>query len=55
MTWGQPPFYAHKMIADTLQPNAVGWAMASSDGYSAVDLNGIVSSQASDNGTDVSA
>ena len=53
MTWGQPPFYAHKMIADTLQPNAVTWSMTSSDGYNASNLNGIVSAQASDDGTDV--
>jgi alpha-N-arabinofuranosidase len=53
MTWGQPPFYAHKMIVDTLQPNAVTWSMTSSDGYNATNLNGIVSSQVSDDGTDV--
>ena len=53
MTWGQPPFYTHKMIVDTLQPNAVPWSMTSSDGYNATNLNGIVSSQVSDDGTDV--
>ena len=53
MTWGQPPFYAHKMIADTLQPNAITWSMTSSDGYNASNLHGIVSAQASDDGTDV--
>jgi hypothetical protein len=41
MTFGQPPFYAHKMIADTLQPNAVKWSMASSDNYNATNLNGM--------------
>jgi hypothetical protein len=53
MTWGQPPFYAHKMIADTLQPNAVTWSMTSSDDYNATNLNGIVSSQVSDAGTEL--
>jgi len=41
MTFGQPPFYAHKKIADTLQPNAVKWSMASSDNYNASNLNGV--------------
>ena len=53
MTWGQPPFYVHKMIADTVQPNAVAWSMASSDAYNASNLNGIVSAQVSDDGHDV--
>ena len=52
MTWGQPPFYVHKMIADTFQPNAVAWSMTSSDAYNSSNLNGIVSSQISDEGND---
>ena len=51
MTWGQPPFYVHQMIKNSLQPNAVAWSMSSSDAYNASNLNGIISSQVSDDGT----
>lgn len=52
MTWGQPPYYVHAMIANTSQPNACEVNMKSSDS-SAVNPHGVVSAQVSDDGSDI--
>lgn len=55
MTWGQPPFYVHKLIKDTWQPNAVNFSLAGT-GCGRVDrVHGAeqVSAQASDNGKSI--
>ena len=52
VTWGQPPYYVHAMIANTSQPNACQVTMKSSDN-SAVNPKGVVSAQVSDGGRDI--
>lgn len=50
VTWGQPPYYTHKMIADTYQPNAVSVTMAGSGIAGGPSPKGVVSAQVSDDG-----
>ena len=49
VTWGQPPYYVHAMIANTSQPNACEVSMTSSD-HATTNEKGVVSAQVSDDG-----